>query len=505
MSKPFEVVIVGGGTAGWMTAAALSDFAEQRTCKVTLIESEEIGSVGVGEATLPQMKEFNDYVGLNEIDMMQYTNATFKLGIEFVNWGKIGSRYIHPFGRFGEKIAGIDFHQLWVHLRHLPEVESIERYSYAIQACYNNKFDFPATDKKHINSTYAYAYHFDASRYAMYLRQFAEKKNVNRIEGKLTSITNSPDTGAIAGLLLESGQVVQGDFFIDCSGFRSLLLGKNLEAEFEDWSKWLVCDRAVALPSSRLDDMPPYTRSTAQAAGWQWRIPLQHRTGNGYVYSSAHISDQAAADALMTAISGECLAEPRFLKFKAGRYKASWKKNCVAIGLASGFLEPLESTSIYLIQVAIFNLLKCFPGKLINQSLIDEYNRLTDMEYERIRDFLILHYRLNERDDSDLWRYCREMQIPDSLKEKMEVFRTRGFIDNYKYGLFAPPSWISVLYGQGWHQEGVDPLVGNIDKTQVLERFSAMSSMIDERVKHMPAHDVFLKDYCPVDNAGVNK
>lgn len=502
MSKPLEVVIMGGGTAGWMTAAALADYAEKNICAVTLVESEEIGSVGVGEATLPQMKDFNDFIGLNEADMMQSTNATFKLGIEFVDWGALGNRYIHPFGVFGETISGIDFHQLWARFRNENDVGSIERYSYAIQACHHNKFDFPASNKKHINSTYAYAYHFDAALYAKYLRQFAQQKQVRRVEGKVSSVTNNPITGAIDSLILMDGAVIRGDLFIDCSGFRSLLLGKNLGAEFDDWSKWLPCNRAVALPSSRLDEIPPYTRSSAKSAGWQWRIPLQHRTGNGYVYSSDHISDADAAESLLANISGDALADPRFLQFKAGRYKDSWQKNCVAIGLASGFLEPLESTSIYLIQVAILNLIKCFPGREINLALIDEYNRLMDNEYVRIRDFLILHYHLNQRDDSELWRYCRNMQVPDSLKEKMEIFRSRGFIDSYKYGLFAPPSWISVFNGQGLIQQGFDPLSDGLDPAKVKAQLSRMAAAIDERVTLMPSHENFLSDYCPAQAGG---
>jgi len=495
MSQPLEIVIVGGGTAGWMTAAAFSHLIEKQLCHVTLIESAEIGSVGVGEATLPQMKDFNDFIGLNEADMMQNTNASFKLGIQFVDWGKKNTSYIHPFGKFGEKISGIDFHQIWSRLNTKGMAEPIENYSYAIQACNNNRFEFPVTDKDYINSTYSYAYHFDASLYAQYLKQHSKTNHVNHIEGKITKVNKSSDTGAIESLLLENGSIIQGDFFIDCSGFRSLLLGENLSGSFEDWSHWLPCNRAVTVPSKKLQSIPPYTRSTAKEAGWQWRIPLQHRTGNGYVFCSQFISDDEAAQSLIRD-SVDSVADPRFLKFKAGRYRQSWIKNCVAIGLSSGFLEPLESTSIYLVQVAIFNLLKCFPQKEIDEKLITEYSRLMDFEYERIRDFLILHYHLSDRNDSELWRYCSAMDIPESLSEKIAIYKKRGFVDQYTYGLFSLPSWISVFNGQGLKQEALDPFAYAISESFASEKLNDMASRINTRVAAMSTHDAFIADYC---------
>ncbi|HTF94626.1 MAG TPA: tryptophan halogenase family protein [Cellvibrio sp.] len=496
MHHPLTIIIVGGGTAGWMTAAALSQLIEKNICTITLVESAEIGTVGVGEATLPQMKDFNDFIGINEADMMQSTNATFKLGIQFVGWGKQSSSYIHPFGKFGESIAGVDFHQVWSRLNLVAKVKNIEAYSYAIQASYQNRFEFPVNDKNYINSTYSYAYHFDASLYAQYLRKFSEERDVRRVEGKIHSVKRSNATGLIESIELESGLSIKGDFFVDCSGFRSLLLREALGAEFEDWSHWLPCDRAAALPSKRIEKIPPYTRSTAKEAGWQWRIPLQHRTGNGYVFSSDFISEDKAVESLLNDVP-DALAVPRLLKFKAGRYRQSWIKNCVAIGLSSGFLEPLESTSIYLIQVAIFNLLKCFPNKQVENELIAEYGRLMDLEYERIRDFLILHYHLNERDDNDLWRYCRSMKIPDSLKEKIAIYKSRGYIDQYRYGLFSLPSWIAVFNGQGLTQNLVDPFAFNISDDTAIERLNEIEKRISERVKSMPTHDEFLADYCP--------
>ena len=497
MSEPIDIVIVGGGTAGWMCAAALVSVAPAAIRRVRLIESDEIGSVGVGEATLPQMKDFNDYIGINEADMMQKTQATFKLGIEFVDWGYKGSSYIHPFGTFGEKIGGIDFHQQWSRIRLFSEIEAIEKYSYAIEACRQHRFEFPVEEKSAINSTYAYAYHFDAGLYAQFLRKFAENKGLERIEGKITNVKQDVDSGFIKSVVMASGEEITGDYFIDCSGFRSLLLGKTLNTPFEDWSPWLPCDRAAAVPSDRLEFLAPYTRSTAKSAGWQWRIPLQHRTGNGYVFSSQFISEDEAVANLLKDLDASALTEPRVIHFQSGRYKYSWQKNCIALGLASGFLEPLESTSIYLIQVAIFNFLKLLPNRNPDTALIDEFNRLVDVEYERVRDFLILHYHLNSRDDKDLWRYCKNMPIPDSLALKMEMFRLRGHIDVYRYGLFAPPSWLSVYLGQGMMQDNVDPYVNNIPVDYVKGKFQELSAAIRQRVELMPTHAEFIADFCP--------
>jgi len=502
MPEQLDIVIVGGGTAGWMTAAALVSATERNQCRVTLIESDEIGSVGVGEATLPQMKEFNDFVGIIESDMMQKTNATFKLGIEFVDWGYMGSSYIHPFGAFGRRMGGVDFLHQWVRANQQDKVDAIESYSYAIQACRNARFEFPVEEQDEINSTYAYAYHFDASLYARFLRQFSEPMGLKRIEGKIVDVESHPETGHIQSVRLESGETVSGDYFIDCSGFRSLLMGKTLDVPFEDWSQWLPCDRAAAVPCERSETVLPYTRSTAMPAGWQWRIPLQHRTGNGYVYCSDFISDDEACESLLQNLDGEALAEPRILRFKAGRRKLSWQGNCISVGLSSGFLEPLESTSIYLIQIAITNLIKLFPNKQPDPTLIDEYNRLVDNEYKKVRDFLILHYHLNQRDDSELWRYCTNMEVPDSLKQKMTMFRHRGYIDAYRFGLFSVPSWIAVFLGQGLQPEGFDPFTGNMPLASAVNEMQDLSSSIDRRVQMMPDHGDFLSDFCPADRLG---
>lgn len=497
MLKKLEIVIVGGGTAGWMCAAALASLAGEKICNITLVESDEIGSVGVGEATLPHMKFFNDRIGIDEADMMKQTQATIKLGIQFVDWGTLGNSYVHPFGSHGARIDGVEFHQQWARVRHLDATKPIDAYSFAIQSALQNKFQFPGQDQQNINSTFSYAYHFDAGLYANYLRRFAEQKNAKRIEGKITHITNHPDNGNITSIVLESGEKISGDYFIDCSGFRSLLLGKNLQAPFEDWSKWLVCNKAFAAPSKVIDELPPYTQSKAKAAGWQWRIPLQHRTGNGYVFCSNYISDDEAASSLLQDINGDALSEPRLLTFTSGRYQKSWTKNCIAVGLASGFLEPLESTSIYLIKAAILNFIKLLPGAHPEQAILDEYNRLMDIEYERIRDFLILHYHLNQRDDSELWRYCRAMEVPDSLKEKIQLFKHRGYVDSYTYGLFSVPSWVSVLAGQDLKQEGMDPFASKISVEMASQKLQGIYQNITSALDEMPSHKAFIAHYCP--------
>lgn len=497
MLKQLEIVIVGGGTAGWMCAAALASLVGEKVCKIILVESDEINSVGVGEATLPHIKDFNDRIGINEADMMRQTQATIKLGIQFVDWGRLGGSYIHPFGKHGKHIGGVEFHQQWARVRHLDGIKNIDSYSFAIQSALQNKFQLPDKDPQKINSTFSYAYHFDAGLYASYLRQFAEQKNVNRIEGKVVNIINNPDNGNIESIILASGEKINGDYFIDCSGFRSLLLSGNLQASFEDWSKWLVCDKAFAVASEATDELPPYTQSRAKSAGWQWKIPLQQRTGNGYVFSSQYISDDEAANSLLGDINGKAISEPKLLTFKAGRYQKSWIKNCIGIGLASGFLEPLESTSIYLIQAAILNFIKLLPGSHPEVALLNEYNRLMDIEYERIRDFLILHYHLNQRDDSDLWRYCRVMDIPESLKEKINLFKHRGYVDSYKYGLFSLPSWISVLTGQSLMQEGFDPFASKVATGAVSHKLNELRLDIAKALDDTPAHKAFIAKYCP--------
>jgi tryptophan halogenase len=479
-----------------MAATALVSMLPRQRYSVTLVESEEIGIVGVGEATLPQMKNFNDLLGIDEAEMMRSTQATFKLGIDFVDWGYLGSSYVHPFGIHGPPASGLAFHQRWHRAVGEGREWNIEDFSFAIAAARANRFDFPAAGATAINSTYAYAYHFDASLYARYLRhRLAEPRGVSRIEGKVRDVEQDPGTGDIRVLLMESGERVPGDFFIDCSGFRSLLLGAKLGIGWDDWSQWLPCDRALPVPTERCGDLTPYTRVTAMKAGWRWRIPLQHRTGNGYVFSSRFIDEDKAREELLASLDEPLLAEPRLLKFEAGRRVRSWERNCVALGLSSGFLEPLESTSIYLIQIAIMHLLPLFPTGRSDRRLSDEFNRRMELEYDRIRDFLILHYHLNARDDGELWRYCRSMEVPESLTQKIKIFRHSGYIEDYRDGLFNAPSWLSVFLGQGLTPEHHQPLADAIPLERLIAELDELRIDIADRVGEMPKHATFLARY----------
>src|SRR5438067_2529611 len=493
-----RVVVVGGGTAGWMTAAALRTLLPGR-CTVDLVESQEIGIVGVGEATLPNIRGFNERLGIDEADFMSATKATFKLGIDFENWGRIGDRYIHPFGTFGRGQGDVDFHQYWLRLRHEGvSVRDLEQYSMACIMARLGKFDLPASDPDDIASTFNYAYQFDATLYAPYLRARAERLGCRRTEGRIVDVDLNGESGDIEAVVLTDGQRIAGDLFIDCSGFVSLLIGKALDEPFQDWSKWLPCDRAAAMPCRTRTALTPYTGVIAMDAGWRWRIPLQHRTGNGYVYSSAFLDDEAAAAVLVGAVEGEPIAEPRLLRFRAGRRTRSWVKNCVAVGLASGFLEPLESTSIYLIQAAITALVELLPEKPIADSDRDEFNRVIDLEYDRIRDFLILHYHATERSDSPFWNYVRTMEIPDSLAEKIELFRRRGRVVKYREGVFLEASWIAVYLGQRVTPAGHD-LRADMPAPDALARgMETLHGQIEAVAGRMPDHAAMLSRYCPM-------
>ena len=495
MSEPLDIVVLGGGSAGWMAAAALVSLIPLNRYRVRVIESEEIGIVGVGEATFPEVRNFNDAIGIDEAEMMRATKAAFKLGIEFVDWGFKGSRYIHPFGVHGPANMSHIFHHQWVRSLGLGLKSDLEDYSFAAQVARAGRFEQPDTATQSFNSSYTYAYHFDASLYGLFLRGLAEARGAVRTEGIVNEIRQDPKSGAIRSLVLESGEEIFGDLFIDCSGFRSLLLGETLGVGWEDWSRWLVCDRAFAVPSER-DELSPYTRSTAAEAGWRWRIPLQHRTGNGYVFSTGFTSEQEAADSLMRSLETKALGEPRMLKFQSGRRTRAWEKNCVGIGLAGGFLEPLESTSIYLIQIAIMQLIPLLPGKDIDPRLRDEFNQLMDLQYERIRDFLILHYKLNRREDAEIWRYCSAMEVPDSLTRKLELFRHSGVIEKYRDGLFTPTSWLSVLVGQGLIPENYSPLADSIPDEKLIAQLKEFRTDIRDRAEEMLRHDRFIARYC---------
>lgn len=501
MPAVLKIVIVGGGSAGWMCAAALARMLDPARYNVTLIESDEIGTVGVGEATLPHIKTFNDLLGIDEAQFMRQTQATFKLGIEFRNWGQRGDRYIHPFGTFGEPWGGVDFQHHWVRARRAGlRTDSFQSCSYAIAACRNNAFEFPEVETKSIRSTYAYAYHFDASLYADFLRRWATQRGVRRIEGQVGDIVLDGQSGNIEALVLKSGARLAGDLFIDCSGFRSLLLGGALQVKWDDWSQWLPCDRALAVPCERAGEFTPYTRSTAQVGGWIWRIPLQHRTGNGYVFCSRFITEDQARETLLGALDGPARAEPKLLRFSAGRRVHAWKRNCVAMGLASGFLEPLESTSIFLIQAAVVDLLRLMPapdcGGQIDARLSNEFNRLSDIQYERVRDFLILHYFANRRVGEALWDHTRAMPIPDSLAHKISLFEARGHVPYYKDGLFSRDSWLAVLMGQGLMPRACDRLAECFSLKDLELKLHDLHERIESNVAAMPSHSDFVARYC---------
>ena len=490
-----KVVIVGGGSAGWMTAAAIAN-AVQGSCEITLVESEAIGTIGVGEATIPPIKYFNQRLGIDEATFVRETSGSFKLGIQFIDWARKGQSYFHPFGHYGAEFDHIPFYHYWIREYLAGNEGSIDDYSMAWAAANAGKFSHPVQDKRLIQSTFDYAYHFDATLYARYLRSFAEALGVSRIEGRVIDVTQDSETGYIQSVKTEDGQTIDGELFIDCSGFFGLLIEKTLSTGYEDWSHWLPCNRAVAATCETNGNILPYTKSTAKEAGWQWRIPLQHRTGNGYVYCSDYLSAEAAEDELMSSLDGAQISTPRHLKFTTGRRKKFWNKNCVAIGLSAGFMEPLESTSLHLIQFGIMRLLALFPDKEMSPLLAEEYNALTVAEYERIRDFLILHYTATERDDSEFWRYCSSMPIPDRLQYKIDHFKSYGMIVSDERELFHNPSWIAVYLGQNIIPERAPSMTGLRSTIPVRERMDNIRAAMADATIAMPAHDDFIDSYC---------
>lgn len=490
-----KLVIVGGGSAGWMSAAAISNAVGEQ-CDITLIESEAIGTVGVGEATIPPIKYFNQSLGIDEATFVRETQGSFKLGIEFIDWAQKGKAYFHPFGQFGAEFDTLPFYQHWMREYLAGNTDALNEYSMAWVAAKNHKFDPPMRDKRQIQSTYDYAYHFDATLYAQYLRRYAEARGVTRIEGKVADAALASDTGFIDSVTLENGTVIDADFFIDCTGFYGLLIENHLKTGYEDWSHWLPCDSAVAASCERSGDILPYTKSTAKEAGWQWRIPLQHRTGNGYVYCSSYLDKDAAAKTLLGSLDGKPLTEPKHLRFKTGMRKQFWNKNCVAVGLSAGFMEPLESTSLHLIQYGIMRFLAMFPDKSASPLLADEYNALTRAEYERIRDFLILHYTATEREDTEFWRYCKNMSIPDSLENKIAHFKSHGMIVSDERELFHNPSWIAVYIGQNIIPQKAPAMAYMRGDVPAAQRLSQIRSAIDDAAKDMTEHDAYIDNYC---------
>ncbi len=481
-----SIAIIGGGTAGWMTAAALAN-ALQKSCAITLIESEDIGTVGVGEATIPAIRTFNDTLGIDEREFVRETKGSFKLGIEFVDWAKLGHRYFHPFGPHGRAFDFLPLHQYWLKAREDGATESIDDYAMAWHLAREGRFTLPEQDPRSILSTFDYAFHFDAGLYAQFLRRYAEARGVTRLEGKVADVSLHGESGFVESVTMEDGAQIAADLFVDCSGFRGLLIEGALKTGYEDWSHWLPCDRAVAMPCENVGDPLPYTRSTAREAGWQWRIPLQHRTGNGYVYCSQFMDEGRAAELLSQRLDGKALGDPRPLRFVTGRRHKSWNKNVVAVGLSSGFMEPLESTSIHMIQANISKLLALFPDRDFDPATIAEFNRISSNETERIRDFLILHYKLTTRDDSELWRYTANMAIPGTLQWKIDHFRKYGRLVAAEMDLFAPPSWLAVHVGQFNLPERADPLIDfrNIDARDWMGKLrGAMAAAAQQATTH---------------------
>ena len=498
-----KIVIVGGGTSGWMAAAALARMIEHAGVSVTVVESDEIGTVGVGEATIPSIRIFNALIGLDEDDFLRRTEGTFKLGIEFVDWYRPGGRYMHPFGGYGADLQAVRFHQFWLKLRQLgePGLGELGDYNLCARAAALNRFMRPEGGPESVLASLRYAFHFDAGLYARYLRKHAERKGVKRIEGRIMEVRLRPEDGFVASLALQDGRVVDGELFLDCSGFSSLVLGQALNIGFEDWGQWLPCDRAVAVPCESSGPLLPYTRATAASAGWRWRIPLQHRTGNGHVYCSEWMSDDDAAARLMAGLDGAPRADPRVLRFAAGCRRKLWERNCVAIGLAGGFLEPLESTSIHFVQTGIATLMALFPDLGFSQSEIDAYNRYARQEYVNARDFLILHYKMTERDDTPFWRTCRQMSIPDSLQQRIDLFQSKGRVLSAPDELFTLNDWIAVLLGQGVEPAGYDPLVDALPIEGVRRYVHHAKDAVAKTARAMPLHQMFIERNCSAQTA----
>lgn len=488
-----RIVIVGGGSAGWMTAAALAE-AVRGSCRIELIESSAIGTVGVGEATIPPIRAFNQQLGLDENAFLAETCGTFKLGIEFVDWTRPGQRYFHPFGRFGPDHDGVAFDQYWLRERSRGQAAPFEEYALSWAAARAARFERPAADPHHILSSLGYAFHFDASLYARCLRRYAEKRGVHRIDGTVVDLVLRGTDGFIEAVVLESGERIGGDLFIDCSGFRAVLIGGTLHEAYEDWRHWLPCDRAVTVGCAVGAELPPYTRSTAHAAGWQWRIPLQHRIGNGHVYCGEYMSDDEATAILLAHLDGQRLGEPRRLRFTTGLRRRSWSRNCVAIGLSAGFLEPLESTAIHLVQSAIVRLLQLLPDRDCDPSLAEQFNRATGAEYEWIRDFLILHYHAQQREEP-LWRHTRSMTLPESLAYRLGHFRRSGrpLVDTDE--LFKRNSWLAVLFGQEVWPVRYQPLA-DIRGGDVPAFLSWVRTTVQQAALSLPGHREYLARHC---------
>ncbi len=491
-----KILIVGGGTAGWMSAAVLLH-SLGRGYRIQLIESDEIGTVGVGEATIPSILKFNALIGIDEDEFMRRTQATFKLGIQFRNWGAVGDSYIHGFGSMGRKTGLVDFHHYWLKAQQAGRVERMDDYSINLLACEKNRFmrargdnpNSPLADIRH-------AFHFDAGLYAQYLRAYSEKLGVTRTEGRIASVQTDPGNGFVRSVTMADGSVHEADLFIDCSGFRGLLIEQTLRTGYDDWSHWLPCDSALAVPCESVTPLLPYTRATAHGAGWQWRIPLQSRIGNGHVFSSRFMSQDEATAVLMRNLDGPALAEPRLIRFVTGKRKKFWNRNVVAIGLAAGFIEPLESTSIHLIQQGIVRLVELFPSRGFHAADIDEYNQQSATEFEQVRDFIILHYHATQRADTAFWNHCRTMEVPDTLRRKTALFRANGRFFHQNDELFGETSWVQVMWGQGMRPQGYHPLADNTEDEPTYQMLANVKAVMHAVVDRMPTHAQYIAEHC---------
>lgn len=489
-----HLVIVGGGTAGWMTAASMAEYLKGSTTRVTLIESSDIGTVGVGEATIPGIRRFYANLGMTDEEVMRETRATCKLAIQFVDWHKKGSSFFHPFGLFGQDVKNTHFLHYWLRIKSLGDASDLSDYSLGIALAKHHRFTTPSPSPPSALSVFDWALHFDAALFAQLMRSYAEKNGVNRIDARISQVKLREPDGFIESLVFENGKTITGDLFVDCSGFRGLLIEEALHTGYEDWSQWMPCDRAVAVASEAAGDAPPYTRAQAHAAGWQWRIPLQHRQGNGHVYSSRHISDDEAVAVLKKHVNEPLIGEPRSFAFVPGRRKKAWNKNCIAIGLSAGFIEPLESTSIALIETGIEKLRLLFPDKNIQQVCADEFNSMTQLEYERVRDFIILHYKATGRDDSALWRECRNMAIPETLEHKIQLFIARGHFLKYRWEIFQPASWLALYSGFGIFPQTYDPAADNLNIDYLQGSLTKMRESVYNAAMAAPSHGDFIRE-----------
>ena len=493
-----KIVIVGGGSAGWMAASAFAKALDMSMYQIVLVESEKIKTVGVGEATIPAIISFNSFLRVDEDTFVRETNGTFKLGIEFVNWGREDGYYFHPYGLFGTDIGGFTFHHYYMrdHYRRGGPLE-LGKYNCETEAAQNGRFGRLKSDpgKPNLN----YSYHFDAALYAVFLRKYAEQRGVRREEGIISKVTQHPENGYVKSVILEDGREIEGDLFIDCSGFRGLLIEQTLQTGYHDWSHWLPVNRAAALQTERPAGITPYTRATAYEAGWQWRIPLQNRIGTGYVFCNTFISEEEATEKFLTRLDGAPINQPWILRFTTGHRKQFWEKNVVAMGLAGGFLEPLESTSIHLIQSSVFKFLAMFPRKGFNPLMVKEYNRQMAFEYSSIRDFIVAHYKITEREDTPFWKYVKYMDIPETLQERLDTFKATGQVLGIERELFRENSWYAVLGGQGLLPEDYHPAADTMDEEELRMHLVRWRSIVLDRVRNLPSHEDFILKHCASD------